>query len=241
MKKHWRRFLPGASRLQPDQKREFAFGWLNWLGAESLGVLVAILNLIWVPFVAVLGIAIPDKVLTLPILAAFLVSVAHFVALYRLRVNIPLSHMLGSVFAAMSVQWTVARAVGTGLVKDHLPFVVTAKGGKSKRGEDFPAFWEAVIGGLLIASAVGLWWTNWERVQEINLFALVLAVQSLPFVASVLLALLEMSRANDYAAWRAFDARLTGALPWRAPAVTATVTAIAEAPATADKRVEPVQ
>ena len=46
VKKHWRRFLPGASRLSPDQKREFSLGWLNWLGAESLGVVVAILNLI---------------------------------------------------------------------------------------------------------------------------------------------------------------------------------------------------
>src|SRR5947208_8002124 len=49
VKKHWRRFLPGASRLSPDRRRDFALGWLYWLGAESLGVLVAILNLIWVP------------------------------------------------------------------------------------------------------------------------------------------------------------------------------------------------
>ncbi len=35
VKKHWRRFLPGASRLSPDQRREFALGWLNWLGAEK--------------------------------------------------------------------------------------------------------------------------------------------------------------------------------------------------------------
>ena len=78
MKKHWRRFLPGASLLTREQKREFALGWLNWLGAESVGVLVALLNLIWVPFVAFVGIAIPDKVLTMPILAAFVVSVAAF-------------------------------------------------------------------------------------------------------------------------------------------------------------------
>src|SRR6478672_4505473 len=83
VKKHWRRFLPGASRLSPDQRREFALGWLNWLGAESLGVLVAILNLIWVPIVAFADIAIPDKILTLPIIAAFVVSLVHFVALYR--------------------------------------------------------------------------------------------------------------------------------------------------------------
>src|SRR6185437_9301245 len=42
MRKHWRRFLPGASRLTREQKREFALGWLNWLGAESIGVAVAI-------------------------------------------------------------------------------------------------------------------------------------------------------------------------------------------------------
>ena len=74
VKKHWRRFLPGASRLTPDQKREFTLGWLNWLGAESLGVLVALLNIVWVPIIAFADIAIPDKILTLPIIAAFVVS-----------------------------------------------------------------------------------------------------------------------------------------------------------------------
>ena len=68
VKKHWRRFMPGASRLTPDQRREFV-GWLNWLGAETLGVVVAILNLIWVPIVAFADIAIPDKILQLRIIA----------------------------------------------------------------------------------------------------------------------------------------------------------------------------
>ena len=234
VKKHWRRFLPGASLLAREQKREFALGWLNWLGAESLGVLVALLNLAWVPFVAVLGIAIPDKVLTLPILAAFVVSIAHFVALYRLRVAIPKRQMLGAVFAAMSTQWTVARAVGFGLVKEHLPFVRTAKGGTTLRGPDFPAFWEAVLAGLLIASAVFLHATNWERVREIDLFALVLTVQSLPFLAAVALAALEGSRVNDFATWRVLQGRFAGA-QLRHPV-------IAEAPVPpTDKRIEPVQ
>jgi hypothetical protein len=50
--------------LSRDQKREFLLGWLNWLGAESIGVLVAILNLIWVPIVAFADNANPDKILT---------------------------------------------------------------------------------------------------------------------------------------------------------------------------------
>ena len=125
--KHWRRFLPGASLLTREQKREFAIGWLNWLGAESIGVAVAILNLAWVPVVAFVGIAIPDKVLTIPIMAAFAVSVAHFLALYRRRVSISPGQTAAAMLAAMSMQWTVARAVVTGLVIEHLPFVRTAK------------------------------------------------------------------------------------------------------------------
>jgi cellulose synthase/poly-beta-1,6-N-acetylglucosamine synthase-like glycosyltransferase/exo-beta-1,3-glucanase (GH17 family) len=223
VKKHWRRFLPGASRLAPEQKREFALGWLNWLGAESIGVLVAILNLIWVPFVAVLGIAIPDKVLTIPIIAAFAVSLVHFFALYRQRVAIPAGQRLGAVVAAMSVQWTVARAVGVGLVKDHLPFVRTAKGGWVRRGGDFPAFWEAVIGTLLIGSAIYLLASNYERIREINLFALVLVLQALPFLASVALAVLEDTRLNDFATWRAIETRLAEMLPRRGAIAEASV------------------
>jgi hypothetical protein len=233
LKKHWRRFLPGRSLLTSEQKREFALGWLSWLGAESVGVLVALLNLVWVPFIAVVGIAIPDKVLTIPILAAFIVSVLHFVSLYRLRVAITRGQMAGAVFAAMALQWTVARAVGIGLIKDGLPFVRTAKGGFRRRTGDFPAFWESVIGGLLVASALFLYATNWERVREIDLFALVLVVQSLPFLASAGLATIEGRRINDLAVWRGLEAKVMGLLA-RRPVMT-------EAPVTADKRVETAQ
>ncbi len=238
VKKHWRRFLPGRSLLTREQKREFALGWISWLGAESVGVLVALLNLVWVPFVAIIGIAIPDKVLTIPILAAFVVSCAHFVSLYQLRVRIPGGQMFGAVFAAMGLQWTVARAVGFGLIKDGLPFVRTAKGGSGHRSGDFPAFWESVIGALLVGSAIFLHATNWERVREIDLFALALVVQSLPFLASVALAALESTRANDFAFWRSLEVRLGELVTRRSTA--AKVPASAPAPV-ADKRVEPAQ
>ena len=207
LKKHWRRFLPGASRLTGDQKREFALGWLNWLGAESIGVVVAILNIIWVPIVAFLDIAVPDRILTVPIIATFIVSLAHFVTLYRLRVRTTKGQLTGSVFAAMSVQWTVARAVGFGVIRDHLPFVRTSKGGL-RRSTDFHAFWEAVLAGLLILGAVVLVATNVKQVREVNIFAVVLLVQSLPFIAAVGLAMIERTQLNDFAYWRTLDARV---------------------------------
>jgi exo-beta-1,3-glucanase (GH17 family)/cellulose synthase/poly-beta-1,6-N-acetylglucosamine synthase-like glycosyltransferase len=203
VKKHWRRFLPGASRLSPDQRREFTLGWLNWLGAESLGVLVAILNLIWVPIVAFADIAIPDKILTLPIIAAFVVSLVHFVALYRLRVPVKTGQMLGAMVAAMSVQWTVSRAVANGLITEHLPFARTSKGGLSLMSVEFQAFWEAVIGALLLVGAIVLVVTNsFKEVREIYIFAAVLVLESLPFLSAVAIALLENSRVNEFSFWR---------------------------------------
>lgn len=219
VKKHWRRFLPGGSRLTRDQRREFLLGWLNWLGAESLGVAVAVLNILWVPVIAFLDIAVPDRILTVPIMASFAVSVAHFFTLYRLRVRIRPWQLIGSVFAAMSVQWTVARAVGFGLVKDHLPFVRTAKGG-GRRDTDFPAFWEAILSGLLVAGAITLIATNSKQVREIYIFAAVLAIQSLPFIAAVGLALIERSRLNDFSYWQVLERKLAARLPKRsAPAL----------------------
>jgi exo-beta-1,3-glucanase (GH17 family)/cellulose synthase/poly-beta-1,6-N-acetylglucosamine synthase-like glycosyltransferase len=230
VKKHWRRFLPGASRLTRDQKREFALGWLNWLGAESLGVVVALLNIVWVPIIAFLDIAVPDRILTIPIIAAFAVSVAHFVLLYRLRVRSNPAGLLRTMFAAMSVQWTVARAVGVGVIKDHLPFVRTNKGG-SRLSADFHAFWEAIIAGLLISGAMVLVATNVKEIREINIFAGVLVIQSLPFIAAVGLAVIERTRLNDFAYWRAIDVRLAELLGRRAPIAQAVGNAMAPQPA----------
>lgn len=234
VKKHWRRFLPNASRLSPDQKREFALGWLNWLGAESLGVVVAILNLIWVPIVSFADIAIPDKILTLPIIAAFIVSLAHFLTLYRLRVPVKVGQMLGAMVAAMSVQWTVSRAVANGLITDHLPFARTSKGGLSMMSVEFQAFWEAVIGILLIIGAIVLVAFNVKEVREINIFAGVLVLQSLPFLSAVAIAILENSRINAFSFWKTSSVRAAELIGLRREATPATITA--QQPVTSDVR-----
>jgi exo-beta-1,3-glucanase (GH17 family)/cellulose synthase/poly-beta-1,6-N-acetylglucosamine synthase-like glycosyltransferase len=226
LRKHWRSLLPWSQSLSPEQKREYGLGWLNWLGAESIGVVVALLNIAWVPLV-VYGTyqlkdwmvdwpilfwlhqfgAVPDRILTVPIVAAFMVSLAHFVTLYRLRVKATPGQMAGAVCAAMSVQWTVARAVGIGVFKEHLPFLRTSKGGNSRKGADFPAFWEAIIGALLLIGAFALIVTNNRQVREVNVFAFVLVVQSLPFLSAVAMSLLEGSRLNSFAYWRSLEAR----------------------------------
>jgi exo-beta-1,3-glucanase (GH17 family)/cellulose synthase/poly-beta-1,6-N-acetylglucosamine synthase-like glycosyltransferase len=222
IKKHWRAFLPGQSRLTPQQRSQYLFGWLTWLGAEALGVLIAILNLIWMPLVAFLGIAVPEAVLTLPVLATFAVMLLHFMVLYRTRVQAPIFASLGAAISAMALQLTVGRAVADGMIRDRLPFVRTAKGGASRWSQTFPALWEGVLGGLLVLGSILLYLTNEQQVHEISIFSAVLLVQSLPFLAAVGLALIERSPLNAFATWRRL-ASLATYLPRlpRGPAPTA--------------------
>jgi exo-beta-1,3-glucanase (GH17 family)/cellulose synthase/poly-beta-1,6-N-acetylglucosamine synthase-like glycosyltransferase len=270
LRKHWRQLLPQAQGLTREQKREFAIGWLNWMGADTIGVVVALLNILYVPFIIYTssGIAVwlaayirswasyigesrsdtlaqgaeqlsrfgavPDHILTLPIIAAFAVTVAHFISLYRLRVRASLGEMAGAVVAAMSLQWTVARAVGTGVLKEHVPFLRTAKGGVARKGSDFPAFWEAVISGLLLTGATTLVATNYKQVHEINIFAAVLMVQSLPFLAAIALAGIEGSRLNSFAFWRAVEAKIAAKAAFILPQSQKVMTKVIEPAKPAD-------
>jgi exo-beta-1,3-glucanase (GH17 family)/cellulose synthase/poly-beta-1,6-N-acetylglucosamine synthase-like glycosyltransferase len=222
IKKHWRAFLPGRSRLTPQQRGQYLFGWLTWLGAESLGVLIAILNLIWMPLVAFLGIAVPEAVLTLPVLATFVVMLLHFMVLYRTRVQAPIFASLGAALSAMALQLTVGRAVADGVIRDELPFVRTAKGGAARWSDRFPALWEAVLGSLLLLGSITLHLTNDQQVDEISIFSAALLVQSLPFLAAIGIALIERSPLNAFATWRRF-VTLSTYLPRlpRGPAPTA--------------------
>jgi hypothetical protein len=153
------------------------------------------------------------------------------------------------VCAAMSVQWTVARAVGMGVLQEHVPFLRTAKGGVARKGPDFAAFWEAVIGGLLIVGAFTLVMTNYKQVREINIFAFVLVVQSLPFLSAVALALIEGTRFNSFAFWHSVEAKVGELLPQRrvitqaiANQIVATQAIAAEPPKVpADNRIEAAQ
>jgi hypothetical protein len=50
--------------------------------------------------------------------------------------------------------------------------------------QEFPAFWEAALGGLLASGALVLLVTNRDQIREICFLAAVLCVQSLPFLSA---------------------------------------------------------
>jgi len=56
-------------------------------------------------------------------------------------------------------------------------------------------------------------WTNYKQIREVNIFALVLVVQSLPFLSAVAMAAIEGSRFNEFAYWRSVEAKVAETLP----------------------------
>ena len=93
-----------------------------------------------------------------------------------------------------------------------------------------------VLAALLLIAAVTVVVTNVKQIRELNIFAVVLIVQSLPFLAAVAIAALEGSRFNEFAFWRGIEAKIAVALP-------GATTVVAETPVQlpADKQVETVQ
>jgi hypothetical protein len=67
--------------------------------------------------------------------------------------------------------------------------------------------------------------TNTKDIREINIFAVVLVIQSLPFIAAVTLAVVERTRLNEFATWRTLEARFAELLPRRATIAKAASTA----------------
>jgi len=191
IRKHWRHMMPGARSLTSAQKHHFVTGWMYWL-SDALGAAASILNLLWVPAILFVGVLIPTVPLTVPIITAFVVNLLHCVLLYRSRVRVTLPRIFGAALAAMSLQLTIAGAVLNGLIRDNLPFKRTDKGGNAKKkSAESPVRWETLLGLALLGAAVLLYASNEMRIIELNVFALTLAIQSLPYLAATLMAAIE--------------------------------------------------
>lgn len=204
VRKHWRHMRPGASTLTPQQKYHFVTGWSYWF-SDAVGTGVSFLNLLWVPLIILFDLAYPAVALTVPVLTAVFVNVVHAVLLYGHRVRLPKRQIAGAAVAAMSLQFTVARAVLEGMIRDGLPFKRTEKGGlATKKRADRPAQTETILGISLFSGAVWLWLANQFDVYEQTLFAVTVFIQGIPFLCTTSMSLIE-----EVQGWRAARARPT--------------------------------
>jgi exo-beta-1,3-glucanase (GH17 family)/cellulose synthase/poly-beta-1,6-N-acetylglucosamine synthase-like glycosyltransferase len=181
---HFQHMMPWSQKLTGAQKYHFLTGWLHWIG-DAAAVTLAVANLGWVAFMQITKLGEPpNAILTAATSTAAAMTLFHMFALYAARVRRGGKHAVLASLAGVSLQLTVAKAVFTGLVLANLPFNVTAKGGKTATG--FRLFLqtfgqEGVLAALLIAASAITWINNPMQIWELYAFAVVLAIQSLPF------------------------------------------------------------
>jgi hypothetical protein len=94
------------------------------------------------------------------------------------------------------------------------------------------------LAALLLIGSATVVATNHTQIREINIFAGVLVVQSLPFLAAVALAMLEGSRLNEFAYWRHVEAKVAETLPRPAEAPVQVTPPLVPAQLPADSRIE---
>jgi hypothetical protein len=100
--------------------------------------------------------------------------------------------MLGAMVVFMSVQWTVASAAFKAAFPTRKTyFHRTRKGGGIAVHARFTTMPEAVLGSLLVGGGITVFATNFYRLFEIDLFAAILIIQSLPFLSAVATEMLE--------------------------------------------------
>jgi hypothetical protein len=180
-KKHWRHFLPGTSLLDHDQKREFAFGWLNWVrgrnhcrrggAAQSdLGAVRCFQDRCHPG-----STAHPADLQCIPRVAR---PLCLFILIARRCSLLADAERNGGVHVR-SVDGSEC-SLSSRAASEQNYFHRTRKGTGAIVRTLIMAMPEAVLGALLVAGSIIVYATNFYRVLEADLFATILLIQSLP-------------------------------------------------------------
>lgn len=192
LRRHFRHiFGLRRSRLTWGQRYHFLAGWLPWI-TDGLNLIFNLGAIAW----SMAMITNPRKIdsplmeLSLLPLAFFAFKAAKMLYLYRTRVNATLRQTAAAALAGLALSHTIAKAVITGFFTSGLPFFRTPKW--SRKNAFFQtlgsAWQEACLALVLWGSAVGVHLSKPVRDPDLNLWIVVLLVQSLPYCCAVVVA-----------------------------------------------------
>ena len=134
----------------------------------------------------------PPTAFMVPTIAAFILKVAGGFWLYQLKIKCTFWQKAGAAIAGMALTYTVGTAVWQGLFTEGRPFVRTPK------CKDQPAFMQGILmakselrwlAALWISALLVILADSWHN-REAVLWATLLVVQSLPFIAAVITSML---------------------------------------------------
>jgi cellulose synthase/poly-beta-1,6-N-acetylglucosamine synthase-like glycosyltransferase len=198
MKRHMRDLLPfgrGARSLAREQRYEFLAGWMPWI-ADGLQLLFVYLAIAW----SIGMVVVPDKIeppLTLYLivtLGMFFFKVGKSMWLYASKVPCSFLDNLGAALAGLSLSYAVSKAVWRGLFTSNLPFHRTPK------LENQPAVIRGLVSAreetaiflMLMLSAVAVIWQRGTIEPTSTVWAILMCVQGLPFLAALLMSMINV-------------------------------------------------
>ena len=193
LRHHLRYFLSlSRSKLTSGQRYHFLAGWLPWMAdGLSLGFnLVALtFSTLMILFPHVL--TPPEIMLSLLPIAFFVFKLSKMLVLYRWRMRATLVQSIAAGIAGLAVSHTIARAMLEGLRTTSIGFFRTPKAASEhslvKALVDAREELLFAVALLLAAFAIGL--RDDAYLADTRLWMTLLVVQSIPYVAAVVLSL----------------------------------------------------
>ncbi len=180
------------SRLRNGQRYHFIAGWLPWL-ADGANLFFNLAALLWSVAMIVdpLHVDPPLVIFSILPLCLFAFKIGKLFYLYRTRVDATLSQTLAASAAGLALSHTIAKAVVSGLFTRGKPFFRTPKmAGASALIQALAGSAEEIflLAAMLSATtAIGL--MQKMDTLDMNLWVIVLVVQSLPYAATLFVAL----------------------------------------------------
>jgi len=197
--RHHAKHLSGLfqSGLTKGQRYHFVAGWLPWIP----DAMCLLFNLAALCF-SLLLIIYPDELLPPPVIlsalpvAYFAFKLCKMLVLYRSRMQANIRQSLAAACAGLALSHTVARAVLAALHDSRIGFFRTPKVSEQRSFgmalRDVRE--EALLGTALILSAVAMLSRSDTYLTDMRLWIALLLVQSVPYLASVLLSFIGSHR-----------------------------------------------
>ncbi|MBF0324381.1 MAG: glycosyltransferase [Alphaproteobacteria bacterium] len=190
LKAHWRSLVPfKETGLTAGQKYHFVSGWLPWF-ADGFYLMFCITALLWTigMILAPRYFDTPLAFFILPTVGVFCAKIVHHIFLYTTRVKCSWKRRILSAVAGMGLTYAIAWAMWQGIFTKHTPFMRTPK------MADKVGLKDAVMMTLEETSLMAAHWVLAIAVliprhnfydPEVRLWAFVLVVQSMPFLAAL--------------------------------------------------------
>ncbi len=181
------------SRLTPGQCYHFIAGWLPWL-ADGANLLFNLAALCWS-----VAMIIDPKYFDPPLvifsllpLSLFAFKVCKLFYLYRTRVGTTVLQTMAAAVTGISLSHTIAKAVLAGFASHDKPFFRTPKlaGTSALKRSLSVSLEEILMLFALISAAAAIGLLQKMDTLDMTLWVVVLTVQSIPYFASFLMALI---------------------------------------------------